>query len=350
MMQHILRTCLSCVRETNIFSPRKPVLPLSFLPRQPTLSGYRSLLLILILSMTVLLAACGGGDDAPANSEAANQEEQGAAEEETTQDETAADVPVGGEEFGLTPEELLQTIDDTEAQIARCMNEAGFEYVAVDGNTIRDAMSADKSIPGLSEEQFYNQYGLGISTLYTGEPPQLSDTATPATMGLGEQNIAIFQRLSPTDQVAYNQTLLGEHADAPLAVALEREDFSRTGGCTRAAIEQVFPAEKVRVSYINPKDYAIDNDERVVAALAEYGECVKEAGFDISEPNDIRPMITERLDEITGGAPVSALSAEAQAALAELQEFERAIATSSFDCEAEYVEPVKEEVEEELFG
>lgn len=313
----------------------------------------RAMLITFALIMSIFIAACGGSAAEPAGTEdtSAPQEEPAAPQEEGSEEEadTSDELP-GEEEFGLTMEELLQAIDNAETQIAQCMNDAGFEYVAVDANTVREAMSADKALPGLTEEQFYNQYGYGISTLYTGQAPQLSDVSTPATIGLGEQNVAIFQSLSPTDQEAYNQTLFGDHADTPLAVALELEDFSRTSGCTRTAIEAVFPADTLSVSYTNPKDALIDNDARVVEAFGKYAECIKEAGFDINHSSEIRPLITEQLDEIAGGAPVEALSAEAQAALAELQEFERALSAASFACEMTHVEPAKEEVEEELFG
>src|SRR5919109_1527184 len=64
---------------------------------------------------------------------------------------------LGTEEFGLSPRELVQAIEKTEELIARCMREQGFQYVAVDYNTVRDAMAADKRLPGLSEEEFINR-------------------------------------------------------------------------------------------------------------------------------------------------------------------------------------------------
>ena len=124
----------------------------------------------------------------------------------------------------MSPRELVQAIEKTEELIARCMREQGFQYVAVDYNTVREGMSADKRIPGLSEEEFISRHGFGISTLYTGLPPQLSTDYSPARIGLGERNVQIFRGLSPADQVAYNRALLGEDVTATLAVALEIED------------------------------------------------------------------------------------------------------------------------------
>ena len=96
-------------------------------------------------------------------------------------------------------------------------------------------------------------------------------------MGLGEQNVQIFASLSPADQVAYNRALFGDNPDASFAVGVEIEDFSRCGGCTREAIEQVFDAEQLDATYYNPLDALINNDPRMKAALREYYPLALEA-------------------------------------------------------------------------
>ena len=176
---------------------------------------------------------------------------------------------VGKEEFGLTTRQLVQKVERVEAAIARCMRAQGFQYVAVDYKTVRRGMSADKNIPGLSEEEFTEKYGFGLATLYTGEPPQLATGYSPGKVGLGERNIEIYKNLSPADRVAYNRALFGENTGATFAVGLETENFSRTGGCTRAAIEEVFEPEQLKSTYYKPLDAHINNDPRMKAALRE---------------------------------------------------------------------------------
>lgn len=287
--------------------------------------------LTLIIIIGALLTACGSSSNPP-KSAAGNQ------------------TPLPGtEEFGLTKQGLVEAIEAVEASIAACMNEAGFEYIAVDYNTVRKAMVADKSLPGLSEKEFFKQYGFGISTLYTGLPPQLAAETTPAKIGLGKQNIEIFKNLSSADQVAYNRTLFGDNPDATFAVGIETEDFSRTGGCTRAAIEQVFTPEHLSTTYLNPKDTLIEQDPRMVQALVEFAECLREEGFDYSSERQVEPDLRDRLFAITGGEPVESLSTEAQAALIELQGYERALAIIVYECEVKIIEPVEDRVERELF-
>jgi hypothetical protein len=294
--------------------------------------GYRSslrrtsLFLFVIFSL-IFLTACGGSRP------------------------TAVAGPIPGkEEYGMNMQELFTAIQNVETEISKCMSEAGFEYVAVDYNTVRRGMTSDKSLPGMSESQFIDQYGYGISTLYTGQAPQLSELRTPAQIGLGEQNVQIFMNLSPADQVAYAHTLFGEHPDATFAVALETEDFSRTGGCTRKAIEKYFTSEQMKATFVNPFDVLVDKDPRMVTANAKYSGCLQAAGFDYNHEREIEPDLRKRLDTITGGQPVEALSAESMSALTDLQNYERALASTATDCERQYLDPVADQVERELYG
>jgi hypothetical protein len=291
------------------------------------LSLRRTGLFLLIIFLLVFLTACGGSRTSA----------------------SAGPIP-GKEEYGMTKEELFTAIENVEAEISKCMSAAGFEYVAADYNTVRRGMTSDKSLPGMTEGQFIDQYGYGISTLYTGLAPQLSELRTPAQIGLGEQNVQIFMNLSPADQVAYSHSLFGEHPDATFAVALETEDFSRTGGCTRSAIEKFFTPEQMSSSFLNPFDALVDKDPRMVKANAEYASCLGDAGFEYNHEKEIEPDLRKRLDTVTGGQPLEALSSDARTALTDLQNYERALASAATDCERRYLDPVADQVERELYA
>jgi hypothetical protein len=290
-------------------------------------STRRTSLFLLIIFLLVFLTACGGSQSSASPSA----------------------VP-GKEEYGMTMKELFTAIESVEAEISKCMSEAGFEYVAADYTTIRRGMTSDKSLPGMTESQFIDQYGYGISTLYTGLAPQLSELRTPAQIGLGEQNVQIFMSLSPADQVAYSHTLFGEHPDATFAVVLETEDFSRTGGCTRSAIEKFFTPEQMNATFLNPFDALVEKDPRMVAANAEYASCLRAAGFEYNHERDIEPDMRKKLDTITGGQPLEALSSDALSALTDLQNYERSLASAATDCERKYLDPVADQVERELYA
>ena len=259
---------------------------------------------------------------------------------------------LGTEEFGMSPRELVQAIEKTEELIARCMREQGFQYVAADHNTVRAGMAADKRLPGLSEEEFVSRYGFGVSTFYTGLPPQLSTDYSPARVGLGERNVQIFRGLSPADQVAYNRALFGEDVISTFAVALETEDLSRTGGCTRKAVAETFKPDQLKASHYNPQDALINKDQRMKAALGFWQREMKKAGFDYGHPDEIEPDLRNRLGTLTEGGKllVAKMSADQKAALRKLQDFERVVAAKSFKMQEEVLTPVEERIQEELFS
>lgn len=308
-------------------------------------------LLIFGLLIQLLIAACGGNTPSTAPASATSASDSSSNGQSTATEPGAAaetNPALNTEEFGLSKQGLVESIEKVESLIAQCMNAAGFEYVAVDYDTVRRGMSADKTLAGVSDEDFIAQYGYGISTLYTGLAPQFSTTETAAKIGLGEQNVQIFNKLATADQVAYSRTLLGQNSEATFAVALENEDFSRTGGCTRTAIEQVFSEDQLKATYYNPLDSRIEQDPRMLAALTEFADCVHKEGFNYNHPDEAERDIKTRLDAITNGAPIDTLSSDAKAALNDLQGEERAVAQIVTTCAEEIVEPVKAKLEQEF--
>jgi hypothetical protein len=259
---------------------------------------------------------------------------------------------LGAEEFGMTQRQLVQAVEQGETLIAKCMREQGFQYVAVDYNTVRAGMKSDKSMPGLSEEDFINKYGFGVATMYTGQPPQLTTGYSPARVGLGERNIQIFKSLSPADQAAYNRALFGENIEASFAMALETENLSQTSGCTRRAIEQVFQPEQIKTSYYNPQNALINNDPRMKAALRKFAAEMKRAGFDYNHPDDVEPDIRTRLAALTsnGSLPPEKMTSEQRAELKKLQDYERRVAAKTFKLQEDLLAPVEERIQQELFS
>jgi hypothetical protein len=259
---------------------------------------------------------------------------------------------LGPEEFGMTQRQLVESIERVEQLISRCMREEGFEYFAADYNTIHAGMKSDKSLPGLSEEEFINKYGFGVATMYTGQAPQLATGYNPARVGLGEKNVQLFKSLSPADQAAYNRALLGENTGATLAVALETENLSQCGGCTRKAIEQVFKPEQMKTSYYNPQNALINNDPRMKAALRKYAAEMKKAGFDYTHPDEVEPDIRARLAALTGNGtiPVDKMSPSQRNELTKLQDYERRVAAMDFKLQDELLTPVEERLQQELFA
>ncbi len=295
-------------------------------------------------------AAASTGESAPpdagteAGSTAPAPAPVGAAEASRQAAEANAGKQFGGEEFGLTMEQLVERSEQVEALIGQCMADAGFEYFPVDFSTIRDAMTSDKSAPGLSGSEFVEQYGFGITTQFDKPIVELS---------LGEQNRRVLENLGEADRVAYLRTLFGEHADATYAYGLEAEDLSRTGGCTRQAVEQLFTADELSTSYFNPGDAIISQDPRALQAVEDWKACMIDGGIDTySHPDDVEDDFQRRLDALTEAAGVGPeeLAGADRAALQALQEEELRVAAVFVHCENTTLDPAMERVEAEYFG
>lgn len=257
--------------------------------------------------------------------------------------DTSADAAGGGapEEFGLSLEDLTTRVEDTEQLIARCVADTGFDYIAVDFVTIKQAMDSDQTAPGLSDDAYLAQYGLGITTQF--DKPLV-------VFGAGPQNNAYLAGLPETDQVAFRRALWGEAIDWNHARALEEEDFSQTGGCTRTAADQLYSASELSGTYVNPADKLVEQDPRMIDAITAWSDCMAADGYDYTHPDQVTDDLTQRLGAIAQGQDPTTLTGPDLDALHELQGEELAVAALLAACEEEHIEPVQAVVEGELYG
>jgi hypothetical protein len=244
-------------------------------------------------------------------------------------------------EFGLSQADLAEHIDRTERLIAACMTSSGFRYVALDANSIRTAMSSDKSAPGLSSEAFVKQFGLGITT----QPDK-----PIVAFGAGPQNAVHLNGMPPSEQVAFRRALWGEHPEYTHVRALEDEDFALAGGCTRSAAEKVYSPDQLSGTYVNPGDARLAQDPRMIAATKKWSECMRTKNFTYNDPTQVEIDLRSRLAATLQGQDPKAVTGPALAALKALQGEELAIAAVLTTCEAKHIEPVQARVESELYG
>ncbi len=279
----------------------------------------------LAVALALLISACGTGTAS---------EGEGGSSSPTSQ-------PLPGvQAFGLTNEEFASYVEQVESKIAECMAEAGFEYVPADVTAVLEVGVWMRADPSMSREDFKTQWGYGISTR----------TDNPARqIGLGDQNIRIYDSLSDSEKVAYDRTLFGDDPDATFAMTLDDEDFGGTGGCTKSAVTEVFPAEMLSASFINPKDVLVESDPRVIAAEEEWMDCMAEDGYEYEDQDEIIEEYEERYDELLDGRDPEELTGADLEALEELQGEEIAIALKDLECQA-FVDPVIREVEIEVYG
>jgi hypothetical protein len=272
-----------------------------------------------LLAVVLTVSACGGDQSA-----------------------TGGDGNVPGiKEFGLSEAEFVDHVERTQALIADCMKRAGFEYIPVDVATIEKAQASNRAEPGMTDRQFHERWGYSISTRFD-DPVH--------TIGLGP-NLQIMERLSEADREAYELTLFGPAPDSDFALALDDEDFSSTGGCTREAVSQVFTPEQLEGTYVNPKDVLVEQDPRIIEAQNKWTQCMQDKGYTYKDDQDpIIEDIQQRLDALLGGDDPASLTGERLDALHALQAYEIKVSLADKDCEEAHTDAVFRQVEIEVFG
>ena len=223
-------------------------------------------LLALAIAFVTVLVACGGGDGNDTNAKTLD------------------------EQVGLEGDAILERQARAENIVHDCMKSEGFDYVPVDPAAQQAALVGSRN---LSEEEFNQQFGYGITTLYEQRLEQ-------ATTG---PNARIRAALGPADQAAYDHTLYGDDPTATFAVALDTGDFSRLGGCLKTATERAFGGAKLLetlTSKLDDLDERILADSRMVDAVKRWSECMRRFGYDFAAQDDVDDTLKQRLEEIVG--------------------------------------------------
>lgn len=281
----------------------------------------------LFLALALVVTACGGGSDEATGSSGSL--------------DLKAELGFGVREFGLTDEEWTSAVEKVQAEIAACMDAAGFEYIPADVDTVELAMSAVRTEPGYTREEYKKLWGYGITTRFDNVVKEIE---------LGEQNLSYYEDLSEVDKVAFDRTLYGDDPDATFAFQFDEEDLEPTGGCTRRAIEATFTEEQLDPDFVNPKDILVAEDGRVAEAELRWMDCMGEDGYDYEDQDEIIEEYQDRLDELLDGEDPEELAPAKAEELAELQQEEIAVSLKDLDCQIKYLDDVVRQVEVELFG
>jgi hypothetical protein len=279
----------------------------------------RLLAAIAVVGTAIALGACGGGGESASSK---SNKPTGDVEDQ-----------LGFDQAGITARQSR-----VEAVIRDCMKAQGFDYVPVDPYAQRAAVTG---VSRLSDEDFLNQFGYGISTLW-GRGSAQSDP-----------NLRLRAALGPADRRAYDRALWGENAGATFQAAVDNGHFDQLGGCTKRATEAVFGGAQVLTQLQNKLDELderILEDQRMVRALERWAKCMAAAGFQYEDPDDIDGEITKRMENIVGPIPGPFATGPAsgekprpydRSALAALQQVEVTTARADNACEKRYITPVE---------
>lgn len=266
-------------------------------------------------------------------------------------------------------EEQRQVHYQIEQSIVTCMEEAGFEYFPEPFPGDREEPAGDSPLAQMWQlqqedpEEFARQYGYGISTVdpeYQLIP--IGDDVDPSVIEelddtLGNPNLEYRAGLSEAARREYDIALHGYHwADEEAAIAAG-EEIDYESGCRYEAIaatwdepvgpEQPAPfadlAEAMGELYLR-----IDNHPRMVEAVSAWAGCMETAGYSgLTSLAEAEHLVRARHAQLYEHSPDPA--DVDQVALADVREFELAIAWADFGCRQEHeVAQVRREVQFEV--
>ena len=274
---------------------------------------------VIAVAVAIVLGACGDEPVAP-------------------EDRPPVDVE---DQLGFDQAGIIARQSRVETAIRDCMRAEGFEYFPVDPLAQRAAVLGSSR---LSEEEFLQQFGYGISTLWG------RGRAVP------DPNERLRLAMAPADRRAYDRVLWGENPGATFTAAVDSGDFAELGGCTRKATEAVFGGAQVLTQLqgkLDALEERVLQDQRMVRAIERWSKCMAEAGYQYEEPEAIDSDLFERMEKIVGPLPGQFATGPAagekpqpynRAKLTDLQHEEVAIARTDFRCEREHITPVEEKV------
>jgi hypothetical protein len=251
--------------------------------------------------------------------------------------------PTRWREFGMTSEEYADHIQKVQAYLVECMAKAGFKYYPATVEQIEDAQDHVRlDLPKYPRVEYKKRWGYGATTRFDNRVKEVE---------LGSQNLKNIEALSEADREAYERNMWGEDPEETFAWAFDEEDFSSTGGCTRKAVEANFTKDQIQGTYVNPKDVAVDQDPRVIKAVAEWKACMEAKGYEGYEDQDeIIEEFEKRLDELVGDEDPEELTGAKLQRLKALQQEEIKASLADVDCEIKHTDKVFQAVEIEIFG
>jgi hypothetical protein len=238
--------------------------------------------------------------------------------------------------LGLEGDGMLQRQGQAENHVQRCMTSQGFQYVAADPVAQQRELLGGEGT--LDDEEFQQQYGYGITTLFEKREQQRQTTNDRFRDGLDEAG-----------RVAYDRALFGDDPTATLPEALDSGDFSRLGGCTKEAADKVFGGVEVIQSLqekLDELDARILEDSRMVTAVSKWSECMADAGYDLGAQDDVDAFLQSQLEAIVG-PPEEPKEDYDRAALQRLQREEVKLVGIDVECEDKHISKAEEKVRPE---
>jgi hypothetical protein len=287
--------------------------------------GGRWRIVIVAIAGLALLPGCGGSSQ-----NASSTTNQSAASGGTIEDQ-----------LGFTRKGIAAASAKVENVIAACMKAEGFDYVPVDPVAQQAALTGKAN---MSDEEYEQQFGYGITTLYGRGSAQT------------DPNDKIREQLAEADRAAYDRALSGGKPDQTFILAVDTGDFTQLGGCTKKATDQAFGGSQLLQTLqrkLDELDDSIAADQRMVHAQDAWRGCVKAAtGQEFEDAESIEDEIKQRFERLVGSVvPPGQVAPEGtqvdMAAVRKLQQDEMSLFNEDRNCESKLIDPVETKVRQE---
>jgi hypothetical protein len=288
--------------------------------------GRRRGVVLAAIAGLALLAGCGGST----SNNSSSTTSQGSASGGTIEDQ-----------LGFTRKGIAAASAKVENEIAACMKAEGFDYVPVDPVAQQAALTGKAN---MSDEEYEQQFGYGITTLYGRASAQT------------DPNDKIREGLSEADRAAYDRALSGGNPDQTFVLAVDTGDFSQLGGCTKQATDRAFGGSKLLQTLqrkLDELDDSIAADQRMVHAQDAWRRCVEAStGEQFEDAESIEDQISQRFERLVGSVvPPGQIAPEGtqvdMSALRKLQQDEMDLFRKDRDCERKLIDPVETKVREQ---
>jgi len=353
----------------------------------------RCVLTAILAVIALLVTACGGGggettttaDQTEVAGAVDERTEEQAGEEEVAEeqvrDEEITEEEVAEEErwqetplaqfmgWGQSPEDDAAYWQEQDRKrqelVSECMAEQGFAWVPVDYSQFEEF--GHDPFADLTREEFIEQYGFGISTMF-----DLEQEMPPPDFEFVDPNWEMYESLSDAEKEAWDRTLHGEPMEwdetdprfDPTSDEFDPE-VMMPQGCWGEAERALGDYQRNLAWMEFESEFSslwqqIENDPRMVEAQTEWSTCMAGQGYtltsqedmwmDLEErmmpiweaqdpfanmpPEEIEPiledMTPEEQDEFFRQA--QQLTPELQARLDEVKEYELALAMADYEC------------------
>lgn len=255
-----------------------------------------------------------------------------------------------------------------EEHIVACMAAEGFDYEPRETSGPQGTVHPSQE---LERDEFVEEYGFGLTTI---DPDEYMAEAAE------DPNQEMLEAMDEAERQAYQEALHGEMPE-PDPDAPDEPIEMEMGGCRGEAEDEVRGQQRMLQDELGDELQALferaQSDPRVVEAQESWAACMRDAGWEFSEPGEPHQRISEQHNELlqdAGAMEVPDEIAELEPgeeppedfeppappepdpdALAELQEEELEVAAADHECQVdafgedhELTREVQEEYEREF--